>query len=172
MEVCALWMCCSFKAASKWNCECSLCNQSFATRILSFKKRLFQEYNSRSKTLSVETLSTHVGQCAVKEVMAAFHWIAQQVNHPFVGNNVVLENCLSLNLNWKAALTPWEERGEIVRNERTERLHRRKTHISVLLLLSMETPESAEHTLARASLRFNYSIVRWRRNSSAFSISN
>ena len=58
-----------------------------------------------------------------------------------------LETAWVLNLNWKAALTPREERGEIVRDGRTERLLTEgKTHISVLLLLSMETPESAEHT--------------------------
>ncbi len=86
-------------------------------------------------------------QCVAMKVMPAFHHRACTSKSLVCEKYVVLENCLSLNLNWKTALTPREEQGEIVRDGRTERLLTEgKTHISVLLLQSMETPESAEHT--------------------------
>lgn len=71
-----------------------------------------------------------------------------------------LENCCSYSLNGKAALTPREVPGEIVRNGMTERfLSGGKTHISVLWLLSMETPASAEHTHAHAHGHVSDSIT-------------
>lgn len=63
----------------------------------------------------------------------------------------LFENCLGLNLSWMLALTPRKEgfggEEKIVRVGRTDLLLTEgKIHISVLLLLSKETPESAEHT--------------------------
>ena len=106
----------------------------------------------------------------------------------FVENNVVLGNCLSFEFELKSRINPkrgagWDSQGW----KDGETPHRRKnthfcftvtvngnswiswTHTHVHTYTHTHT-HTHSHTLTR--LRFNYSIVRWRRNSSAFSTSN